>query len=69
VINVENSFDGQINQRSDGTLVSEKGVGHGIGLSSVKSLAGKYQGHCAISIDQQLFSVAISLKLPKPVAA
>ena len=69
VINVENAFDGQVNQQPDGTLVSEKGVGHGIGLSSVKSLAGKYHGHCAISIDQQLFSVAISLKLPKPVAA
>lgn len=69
VLKITNSFNGLVKQQADGLFLSEKGTGHGIGLYSVKTLADKYQGHFSVSTDQQMFSVAVSLKLPQPVAA
>ncbi|MHC1759432.1 MAG: sensor histidine kinase [Negativicutes bacterium] len=69
VIQIANSFSGLVSYLEDGSLSSEKGEGHGIGLASVKTLADKYQGHCLISQCQQMFNVTVSLKLPEIVAA
>jgi len=67
VIKIANSFNGLVQHQSDGFFSSKEGTDteHGIGLTSVKALAVKYQGHCSISLEQQVFKVSISLKLPE----
>lgn len=65
IIKIANSFNGVVEQRGDGFFSSKEGTDHGIGLTSVKTLATKYQGYCSISLDQGVFTVSISLKIPE----
>ena len=64
VIKIENSFNGLVQVQKDDFFSTKKGLDHGIGLSSVKTLAAKYQGNCLISFVQRVFKVVISLKIP-----
>lgn len=65
IINIANTCNG-IALRQDNSFVSSKnGDDHGIGLASAKALTAKYQGCCSIDCGQQLFKVAISLRLPE----
>ena len=63
VIKIVNSFNGLVQYQDDAFISSKRGNGNGIGLFSMKTLAAKYQGHCMISFDQQIFEVSISLKI------
>jgi len=69
VIKIANSFNGLVLHQDDDFISSKRGTGNGIGLFSVRTLAAKYQGHCFISFDQQVFKVSISLKIAELVAA
>lgn len=68
VIKIENSFNGFVQQQNDAYISSKKGTESGIGIGSIKTLAAKYQGHCMISFDQQIFKVSVSLKLAENIA-
>lgn len=68
IIKISNSYSGSILRQGDSFVSSKSGDDHGIGLSSVKTLTAKYHGHCSISCEQQVFKVAVSLKLPETVA-
>jgi len=65
VLNIANSFNGIVQQQDDMFFSSKKGTDHGIGLNSVKTLAAKYQGNCSVSLEKQIFTVFVSLKLQK----
>jgi sensor histidine kinase regulating citrate/malate metabolism len=65
VINIANSFNGLVQRQEERFLSSKKGKDHGIGLKSVKTLAAKYEGNCSVSLDQQVFKVFVSLKIPQ----
>lgn len=68
VIKIANSFCGSVIRQGDRFVSSKHGDNHGIGLSSVKTLASKYHGYCSIHYDPQVFNVAVSLKLPETFA-
>ncbi len=64
VIKIENSFNGLVQHKDDSFFSTKKGLDHGIGISSVKTLVDKYQGDYLVSLDQLIFKVIISLKIP-----
>lgn len=64
VIKIANSFNGLVEQYDDDFISSKRGTGSGIGLTSIKTVAAKYQGHSQISFDQKVFIVSVSLQLP-----
>ncbi|MDD4599523.1 hypothetical protein SDC9_03964 [bioreactor metagenome] len=68
VIKIANSFCGSAIRQGDSFVSSKNGDSHGMGLSSVKALTSKYHGYCSINCEQQVFKVAVSLKLPETVA-
>jgi len=68
VIKIANSFCGSVIRQGENYVSSKDGDDHGIGLASVKALTAKYHGYCSISCEQQVFKVAVSLKLPETVA-
>ena len=57
-----NRFDGFIQER-DGTILSSRENGHGIGLSSIRATAEKYPGVALFEYKEQEFSASIMLKL------
>lgn len=64
-ITVANPFNGLALRQGASFASSKSGGDHGIGLASVNALTAKYQGYCAINCEQQVFKIAISLKLPE----
>ncbi len=68
VIKIANSFCGSVIRQGDGFVSSKHGNDHGMGLASVKALTSKYHGYCSMYCEQQVFKVAVSLKLPETVA-
>lgn len=69
VIKITNSFNGLIQHHGNDLFSSKEGRDYGIGLGSVKTLAAKYQGHCAISLELRVFKVSISLRIPEIAAS
>lgn len=65
VIKIANSFNGLALRQGDSFASSKSGDNHGIGLVSVKALTAKYHGYFSTCCEQQIFKVAISLKLPE----
>ncbi len=65
VMKFANSFAGSIQYHNDLPVSSKGSSEHGLGLSSVKSLAAKYQGHCSITCDNFVFTLSVSLKCTK----
>ena len=64
VIQIVNSFAGSICPSLVGAASSKAGADHGIGINSMKMVAGKYQGQCDFSLTDQVFKLAVSLKIP-----
>ena len=59
---VKNSFENEIKIRGDKFITYKKDKSiHGIGLQSVKSTIGKYNGQMDISIEENIFVVNIIL--------
>jgi len=69
IIIIANSFNHLIQNQDDNFLSSKIGPDHGIGLGSVKTLTAKYKGHCSISLEQNIFKVSVSMKLPDIVVS
>lgn len=61
VITVDNSFDGEIEHKS-GNFLSSKRTGNGIGTSSVKAVAERYNGITDFTYSEHTFHAAVMLK-------
>jgi sensor histidine kinase YesM len=63
LITMENSFGGILHQEGTELLSSKMTDRHGIGLSSVKALTRKYDGHFSFDFDRQIFKTKLSLRV------
>ena len=54
-IAIDNTFDGKIMQDPDGTFLSSKHAGKGLGTVSVRTIASKYHGTCRFDWKDQMF--------------
>jgi len=62
VVTMENSFDGKLKERN-GTLLSTKHDGDGIGLSSVHVVSEKYNGDMRIETRDRVFLSSVYLSM------
>ncbi len=65
LIEVQNSFAGEVTFGQDGLPVTDKKVDaamHGIGLSNVRRIAEKYMGEMEISLAAQIFKVTVMVQ-------
>lgn len=61
ILEIRNSYDGRV-KMADGMPVSLKEeAGHGLGLESIRRVAGRYHGYCAVSRTEEEFTVRIVL--------
>jgi hypothetical protein len=67
-ITVDNSFNGIISE-TNGVFVSQKREGKGIGISSVRAVARKYDGATRFEATGELFQASIMLKMRCAVLA
>ncbi len=68
ILNVENSFDGQLVQRRQEEFpVTDKAdrENHGIGLANIKSTAEKYQGTMDFKVKGRVFILSVMMKNEK----
>lgn len=61
-LRIDNSYDGKLKRAKDGTYLSTKHAGRGIGLSSVQNILRDQGGMIEISSTDKLFSVSILLR-------
>ena len=59
-LNVKNSFD-KVSRDDNGTFHSTKHAGDGIGISSVQSIADRYNGTCSFVPEEDVFAVSAIL--------
>ncbi len=62
-INVSNTYHGEIQKNSDGSFLSTKHHGRGIGLHSVQSIVSKYHGTVRFDYRNDVFSVYAILSM------
>ena len=58
-IAIDNTFDGKIMQDPDGTFLSSKHAGKGLGTVSVRTIASKYHGTCRFDWKDQMFFASV----------
>ena len=58
-ITIDNTFDGKIMQDPDGTFLSSKHAGKGLGTVSVRTIASKYHGTCRFDWKDQTFFASV----------
>lgn len=58
-IAIDNTFDGKIIQDPDGTFLSCKHAGKGLGTVSVRTIASKYHGTCRFDWKDQTFFASV----------
>ena len=58
-IAIDNTFDGKIMQDPDGTFLSSKHAGKGLGTVSVRTIASKYHGPCRFDWKDQMFFASV----------
>ncbi len=58
---VDNSFNGNAERTADGTFVSTKHSGRGLGIESVKSIVEKYNGICKFETDEKMFYASVMI--------
>jgi sensor histidine kinase regulating citrate/malate metabolism len=63
-ITVDNSFNGTINE-TNGVFVSQKREGKGIGVSSVRAVARKYDGATRFEAQGEIFQASVMLKMKR----
>lgn len=56
---LSNTFDGKIEKDIKKKLISQKGVGHGIGLKNVESVIKKYNGEMQYSNEGEWFTIEL----------
>lgn len=59
---IDNTFDGKVREK-DGVFLSTKHYGHGLGMSSVSTIAEKYGGLVDFSADENVFHVSVFIPL------
>jgi len=59
VIKIKNNFNGQIKKEGNVIKTSKNGEGHGIGLSNVRKIVGKYNGYFNVNYNNNEFQVGI----------
>jgi sensor histidine kinase regulating citrate/malate metabolism len=64
-ITVDNSFNGTINE-TNGVFMSQKRKDEGIGISSVRAVARKYDGATRFEVEGELFQASVMLKMKLP---
>lgn len=62
-LTVDNSFSGELKKADNGEYISTKHNGFGIGISSVKSIAQKYDGTVRIKNKDGMFMASVLLNL------
>lgn len=60
VLAIDNSFDGECRINGD-SFYSSKRLGYGIGIASVRRIAGKYHGTARFCVKEQVFSASVIL--------
>lgn len=58
-ITVDNTFTGTLKYGSDGTLISTKHKGTGLGTQSIKSIAEAYGGLCRFEVNNGMFYASV----------
>lgn len=64
IITMDNSFDGHVSIQN-GKYRSSKRDDYGIGLSSIRSVAGKYDGDVAFETADDIFQSSVYLQIYK----
>lgn len=64
IITMDNSFDGHVSIQN-GKYRSSKRDDYGIGLSSIRSVAGKYDGDVAFEAADGIFQSSVYLQIYK----
>lgn len=60
-LTIDNTFDGKLKQSKDGSYLSTKLNGNGLGLMSVRSITEQYHGTFEIETQENLFCVSVAL--------
>lgn len=60
-LTIDNTFDGELKQSKDGSYLSTKLNGNGLGLMSVRSITEQYHGTFEIETQENLFCVSVAL--------
>jgi sensor histidine kinase regulating citrate/malate metabolism len=63
-VTVDNSFDGTVKE-ANGVFMSRKHEGEGIGISSVKAIARKYNGESRFGVSGEVFKASVMLKVKR----
>ena len=58
-IAIDNTFDGKIMQDPNGTFLSSKHAGKGLGTVSVRTIASKYHGTCRFDWKDRMFFASV----------
>ena len=58
-IAIDNTFDGKIMQDPDGTFLSSKHAGKGLGTVPVRTIASKYHGTCRFDWKDRMFFASV----------
>ena len=61
LIAIDNTFDGKLKKSFDGTLLTTKKDGTGVGLESVKNIVKSYNGLFNYEVRDQMFCVSVML--------
>lgn len=59
IIKIKNNFNGQIKKEGNVIKTIKNGEGHGIGLSNVRKIVGKYNGYFNVNYNDNEFQVCI----------
>ncbi len=62
LISVKNTFDGTV-MKEEGHIVSRKGASGGLGIKSIRAIAGRHQGEYVPKWDGQTFTASVMLRL------
>ena len=60
-LTIDNTFDGELKHSKDGSYLSTKLNGNGLGLMSVRSITEQYHGTFEIETQENLFCVSVAL--------
>lgn len=68
VVTLDNTFDGSLKHNHDGTLLSTKPGGTGLGIESARAIAARYGGIIKVEQADGLFMASVMLELPEEKA-
>ena len=63
IMEIRNSYDGRVKWDGDRLVTLKEEHGHGLGLDSIRYVAERYHGYCAVSHTDDEFTVKVVLAL------